>query len=205
MTADGDDIPELTEAEKILLRAAESDIAAMSEALHNGTATLVDVDAAFARLAALDIDPHKRRNAIRIPPAAGEHAAAIEAILRRIPDGHGRYLSVDAGWYPLVIATDAQLTRLDPHYQVLQIKEKFGTLRYYCQASGHDPDPELLDAMDAITDDAERASATICERCGQPGILHQSRRIRVKTLCTTCVNQIGYTPHPSSGDAHDAT
>lgn len=28
---DGDGIPELTEAEKILLRAAESDIAAMSE------------------------------------------------------------------------------------------------------------------------------------------------------------------------------
>lgn len=196
MTTHGDDIPDLTDAKKILWRAAESDITAMSEALHNGTATPEDVDAAFARLAALDIDPHKHRNAIRIPPRAGEHVAAIEPILRRIPDGHGRYLSVDAGWYPLVIATDSQLTRLDPHYQVLQIKEKFGTLRYYCQASGDDPNPELLDAMDAITDDAERASATICERCGLPGILHQSRRVRIKTLCNTCANQIGYTPHP---------
>jgi len=194
VTADGDDIPELTDAENILWRAAESDITAMSEALNNGTATPEDVDAAFARLAALDIDPHKHRNAIRIPPDAGEHSAAIEAILRRIPNGHGRYLSADAGWYPLVIATDAQLTRLDPHYQVLQIKEKFGTLRYYCQDSGDDPDPELLDAMDAITDDAERASALICERCGAAGILHRSHRIRVKTLCNTCAGTLGYTP-----------
>lgn len=180
MTTDGDGIPELTEAEKILSQAIESDTTAMGEALNNLTATPEDVDASFVRLAALDIDPHKRRNALRIPPDAGEHAAAIEAILRRVPDGHGRYLSVDGGWYTLVIATDAQLTRLDSHYRVLQIiKEKFGTLRYYCQASGDDPDPELLDAMDAITDDAERASTLICERCGALGILHCSRRIRV--------------------------
>lgn len=192
---DGDGIPELTEAEKILLRAAESDIAAMSEGLNNGTATPEDVNAAFAGLKALDIDPHKHRNALRLPPDAGEHAAAIEAILRRIPDGWGRWVSVDAGWYPLMVATDRQLTRLDPRYRVHQIKEKFGTLRYYCQASGDDPDPELLDAMDAITDAAERASATICERCGRPGILHRSRRGWVKTLCATCADHLGYTPH----------
>lgn len=104
-------------------------------------------------------------------------------------------MSVDAGWYPLVIATDRQLTRLDARYRVHQIKEKFGTLRYYCQASGDDPDPELLDAMDAITDAAERASATICERCGQPGILRRSRRVWVKTFCATCADHLGYTPH----------
>lgn len=195
--ASGDDgrIPELTEAEKIRWRAAESDLTAISEALNNGTATPEDVDGAFARLTALDIDHHKHRNALHIPPDAGEHAAAIEAILRRIPDGWGRWLSVDAGWYPLVIATDKQLARLDPHYRVHQVKEKFGTLRYYCWLSIDDADSELIDAMYAITDDAERASASICERCGQPGILHQSHRIRVKTLCATCANQLGYTPH----------
>ncbi|GFG53366.1 hypothetical protein CQY20_12520 [Mycolicibacterium agri] len=197
MTASGDDdrIPELTEAEKIRWRAAESDLTAMSEALNNGTATPDDVDGAFARLMALDIDHHKHRNALHIPPDAGELAVEIEAILRRIPDGWGRWLSVDAGWYPLVIATDKQLARLDPHYRVHQIKEKFGTLRYYCWLSNDDASSELFDAMYAITDDAERASAIICERCGQPGILHQSRRVRVKTLCTTCADHLGYTPH----------
>ncbi|MCB0484674.1 MAG: hypothetical protein KDC47_00625 [Flavobacteriaceae bacterium] len=104
-----------------------------------------------------------------------------------------------------MITIDAELARLDPQYRVHQIKEKFGTLRCYCQASGDDPDSQLLDAMDAITDDAEGASATVCERCGQLGTLHQSRHVRVKTLCTTCANQLGHTPHPSSGDADDAT
>lgn len=194
MTADGGGIPELTEAEKILLRAAEADITAMSEALNKGTATPEDVNGAFAHLMALDIDPRKRRNALRLPTDAGEHAAAIGAILRRISDGHGRYLSVDAGWYPLVIATDRQLTRLDAHYRVLQIKEKFGTLRYYSWLSIDDAGSDLFDDMYAITDDAERASARICERCGAPGILHRSRRIRVKTLCNTCAERLGYAP-----------
>lgn len=169
MTPDGggDGVSELTEAEKIRLQAAKSDISAMNEGLNNDTATPEDVD-------------------------AGEHAAAIEGILRRIPDGWGRYLSIDAGWHPLVITTDQQLARLDPDYRVLQIKEKVGTLRYYCRATGEDPVPGLLDAMDAITDGAERASAIVCERCGEPGTLHQSRHGRVKTLCAACAERLGY-------------
>lgn len=191
-SGDDDRIPELTEAETLRWRAVESDLTAMSEALNNGTATPEDVDGAFARLMELDIDHHKHRNALHIPSDAGDHAAAIEAILRRIPDGWGRWLSVDAGWYPLVIATDKQLALLDPHYRVQQIKEKFGTLCYYCWLSIEDADSELFDAMYAITDDAERASAITCERCGAPGILHQNRRVRVKTLCASCAEQLGY-------------
>lgn len=191
-SGDDDSIPELTDAEKVRWRAAESDITAMGDALANGTATPDDVDAAFAHLLAVDIDPVKRRNVLHIPPDAGEHAGAIETILRRIPDGWGRWLSVDAGWYPLVVTTDAQLARLDPHYAVHQIKEKFGTLCYYFWPSSDDASPELLDAMYAITDDAEHASAITCERCGQTGTLHQSPRIRVKTLCASCAEQLGY-------------
>lgn len=192
VSGEGDDIPELTAGEKIRLRAAESDINAMSEVLNDGTATRDDLDGAFAHLRALDIDPHKHRNALHVPSDAGVHASAIEAVLRRIPNGWGRQLSIDVGWYPLLFATDAKLARLDPRYRVHQIKEKFGTLRYYCQASIEEPDPELLAAMDVITDDAERASAITCERCGEPGILHRSRLDRVKTLCVSCAEQLGF-------------
>jgi hypothetical protein len=191
-----DGVPELTDSEKMRLQASESDLAAMGEALRNGTATPDDVDGVFARLTSLDIDLQKQRNALHIPPDAGEHAAAMVTLLRRIPDGWGRWLSVDNGWYPLVIATDAQLARLDPNYVVHQIKEKFGTLRYYCRPSSDDASGELLDAMDAITDDAERASALTCERCGEPGILHQTRRVWFKTLCSTCADELGYLPAP---------
>jgi hypothetical protein len=192
--SDGDeDIPELTEAEKILYRATESDFTAMGDALRNGTATPDDVDGAFARLLSMDYDRDKHRNALHIPADAGEHAAAIETILRRIPDNWGRWISVDAGWYPLVIATDAQLAALDPNYRVHQIKEKFGTLRYYYWPSSDNASPELLDALDAITDDAERTSAMTCERCGEPGVL-QRTRYWAKTLCHSCAEPLGYAP-----------
>ncbi|GLP76373.1 hypothetical protein TUM20983_34830 [Mycobacterium antarcticum] len=193
MSKGDDGIPELTDAEKILYRATESDFTAMGDALRNGTATPDDVDGAFARLLSMDYDRDKHRNALHIPADAGEHAAAIETILRRIPDNWGRWLSVDAGWYPLVIATDARLAALDPVYRVHQIKEKFGTLRYYYWPSSDDASPELLDALDAITDDAERASAITCERCGEPGVL-QRTRYWAKTLCHSCAEPLGYAP-----------
>ncbi|MBJ7337150.1 hypothetical protein [Mycolicibacterium sp.] len=193
MSESDGDIPELTESERLRIQATESDFAAMGDALRNGTATPEDVEGAFARFMSLDIDPKKRRNALHIPADAGEHAAAIETILRRIPDGWGRWISVDAGWYPLVIATDARLAALDPAHRVHQIKEKFGTLRYYYWPSSEDASPELLDAMDAITDDAQRASAITCERCGEPGVL-QRTRYWAKTLCGSCADGLGYLP-----------
>ena len=193
---DDDDIPELSEAEKIRARALESDFAAMGAALRNGTATPDDVKGAFARLMSLpDVDPQTWRNALHIPPDAGPYAGAIDTILRRIPDGWGRWLSVDAGWYPLVIDTDARLAHLDPDYVVHQIKEKFGTLRYYWATSSDDPSPELSDALYAVTDDAERISAITCERCGEPGVL-QDTRYWVKTLCASCADELGYVYRP---------
>lgn len=89
--SDGEEgIPELTESERIRIQATESDFAAMGDALRNGTATPEDVEGAFARFMSLDIDPQKHRNALHIPADAGPHAAAIETILRRVPDGWGR-------------------------------------------------------------------------------------------------------------------
>lgn len=193
MSSADDDIPELTEAEKIRWRATESDFTAMGDALRNGTATPDDVDGAFARLLSMDYDRDRHRNALHIPADAGEHAAAIETILRRIPNGWGRWLSVDAGWYPLVIATDRRLAEIDPDYVAQQIKEKFGTLRYYCTASSDDASPELLDALDAVTEEAERNSAITCERCGEPGILRRTR-YWAKTLCAPCGDGLGYSP-----------
>ncbi|MEE6166333.1 MULTISPECIES: hypothetical protein [unclassified Mycolicibacterium] len=82
---------------------------------------------------------------------------------------------------------------LDVDYIVHQIKEKFGTLRYYYYWPSSDTASlEVLAAMDAITGEAERESATTCERCGQPGILRQTRQIWVKTLCDSCAGSLGY-------------
>lgn len=68
---------------------------------------------------------------IHIPEDAGEYADDIQKILSRIPPRWGRWISCDKGWYPLVIELDQKLAEIYPDYQLHQVKEKFGTLRYY--------------------------------------------------------------------------
>jgi hypothetical protein len=187
------DIPELTEAEQIRVRAMVSDMTEMASGLGAGTATPDDVEGAVARIMSVDVDRDTMLNALHIPADAGPFAAALETILRRIPDGWGRWISHDAGWYPIVVRVDQCLSAIDPEYVVHQVNEKFGTLRYYCAPSGQEPGPAALDAFGAIIGEAERASAITCERCGEPGVLHETRYL-VKTLCTSCANNLGYTP-----------
>lgn len=59
---------------------------------------------------------------------------------------------------------------------ILQIKEKYGTLRFYVGAA---PD-HVFDAID----EAEARSAVTCERCGAPGQTRGGSWIR--TLCDDC-------------------
>ena len=75
--------------------------------------------------------------------------------------------SVDVGWLQLLADLHQQLHAIDPGYQVRQVKEKFGMLRVYLDASA----PELADAVDDAVDEAERRSAETCERCGAAGVL----------------------------------
>ncbi len=61
----------------------------------------------------------------------GEHADALSGMLARIPNGWGRWISCDRGWYPLLVELDEQLRTLLPDYVIHQVKEKYGGLRYY--------------------------------------------------------------------------
>ena len=57
-----------------------------------------------------------------------------------------------------------------------QVKEKFGTLRFYMNRST----PEI----DGIISDAEYESSVTCERCGEPGKARKGSWI--KTRCDKC-------------------
>lgn len=94
------------------------------------------------RQAARGLDYRKLLNTMHVPSDAGEHADALVRILIRIPDGWGRWISCDRGWYPLIIELDERLRGLFPNYVVHRVKEKFGGLRYYWDAEKeiHDPD-----------------------------------------------------------------
>jgi hypothetical protein len=76
---------------------------------------------------------------------------------------------VGPGWAPLI---DAIYDRLPEDAHVLQVKEKWGGLRFYVDGT-----KELLDFIDEM----EARSLEICEVCGQPGRPREGGWVR--TLC----------------------
>lgn len=192
--SEDDDLPELTDAQEIRWQAAASDMREVSARTHDDTAAREDLEGALERLASDDIDHDTLINAFHIPSDAGPYTEALERILRRIPDGWGRWINHDAGWYPIVATLDERLAAIDPDYVVHQVKEKFGTLRYYC-APSDDSSTELRNTFSEIIGEAERKSAITCERCGEPGVLHRRSHWR-KTLCAACAETLHYTPLP---------
>ncbi len=69
------------------------------------------------------------------------------------------------GWDTLVLMTHYTLKALDPDYSILQVKEKFGGLRFYMQPSDDVADA-VRDQMYEVERLAEALSYCICEECG---------------------------------------
>jgi hypothetical protein len=102
----------------------------------------------------------------------------LQHIIDRIPEQWGKYLRVAPGWYPIVFDLDAELAKLDPNYEVHQIKEKFGGLRYCCSLDSTPEGRALIEA-------AEAKAAATCETCSAPGGLISTGWMKV--LCSKCV------------------
>ncbi len=63
-------------------------------------------------------------------------------------------------------------------FEVVQVKEKLGGLRFYVEGSN--------DAIDAAIDAASELSVQNCEVCGNPGSLEEDATGWWKTLCASC-------------------
>ena len=103
------------------------------------------------------------------------------------------------GWAPFIEKLMTDIERVlegldeadskDIGFEVHQIKEKFGGLRFYAEAAVPKPrelSPGLSDAVDRINEliaEAESNSFTICEKCGEPGELRMEGRSWIRTLC----------------------
>jgi hypothetical protein len=132
-----------------------------------------------------------------------------EKIIDRIPAQWGKWISCDSGWDWILADLNTKLEYLDPKYEIHQVKEKFGTLRFYYAAWA--TERVVLDLMDDAVSKAERYSATTCELCGKSSMMSDSRKGVVfdgsvglkysnggnpngwlKTLCDSCAGPIGY-------------
>ncbi len=96
----------------------------------------------------------------------------------------GARVECGPGWIPILLECDAGLAAIDSEYTLMQVKEKFGMLRYYfhSEIEGNYP------AMREIVRLAELASAISCEKCGAPGTGQFSRTGHMQTLCNEHFN-----------------
>lgn len=149
------------------------------------------VASAGKRMLAVPIDMEAFVNVVRVPDDAGDLASGLETILRRIPGGWGRWIRVERGWYPIIIGLDEKLADLDPDYRVLQVKEKFGGLRYYWRQGEATHRRGVVERGNDLVNAAVALAARTCDACGQVGTLVE-RRGWLRTLCMDCAGSMGY-------------
>ena len=98
-------------------------------------------------------------------------------------------IEVGEGWYDLIYELCEKIERilnqkgngkLKENFIVVQIKEKFGMLRYYCNGGNK----LIWDTISIF----EKESSIICEYCGKPGKLSNNQGWFL-TLCRDCKNK----------------
>ena len=92
----------------------------------------------------------------------------------REPITDAYYFEVEEGWYPLIKDLITDLINLGWNKEITQVKEKWGTLRFYIN--------EGTDDIHRRIANTENESYIICEATGQPGKLRNDLPWW-KTLC----------------------
>jgi len=91
------------------------------------------------------------------------------------------------GWYDLIYQLSKDLMATCDKVRAVQVKEKFGGLRfYYCFSEP--VDDEIGNKVNALIDKAEDDSYEICEWCGSRENVTQTEGWIV-TLCNTCMTK----------------
>ncbi|MHC2462430.1 hypothetical protein [Bradyrhizobium embrapense] len=88
---------------------------------------------------------------------------------------------VEKGWRDLLeracVRIRAALEAEGGTFHATQIKEKFGTLRFYWEGT---LSPRASARVEEAVDLAEARSAVTCEICGEPGVLHGDRWVTTR-------------------------
>lgn len=88
-----------------------------------------------------------------------------EELKERVEKGMGCFSAIGLGWFDLVRKLDADIAKIYPEYTIDQVKEKFGTLRFYIGMVPEDKYKEIYE----LIHEAETKSAKICDICGDAG------------------------------------
>lgn len=93
------------------------------------------------------------------------------------------------GWYSLAEELSTKIAELMPDFRLLQIKEKYGEMRYYWSSIDfHNNTKQVWE----LVDDYEMRSRKTCSLCGKDNARQVSLSNWIHTLCTDClVRKIG--------------
>lgn len=112
----------------------------------------------------------------------------LQPLLNKMDPTFGRTIDCGPGWWPLIRECADALQDIDDQYLIYQIKEKFGTLRFYFSTS----DPSREQQMRRIVKEFEKRSASTCEESGSQGQL-MIKHGRYRTLHSSFIEQ-GWRP-----------
>jgi len=113
------------------------------------------------------------------------------------------YPECGIGWFDIIDDLSRQIsayvkalpTQTQRYAEVVQIKEKFGGLRYYVQY--HNLTDNQIQEIESLIRVAESRTAVTCEDCGDDGSMVSPRKYWMRTLCGACINNydMGDTPN----------
>lgn len=94
---------------------------------------------------------------------------------------------VGPGWHRIIEEGIVVLLKLGWTGGIYQVKEKFGTLRFYW--NNNIENPQLAHAADCVVYEMERQTGQYCEECGNSGTQYGGGW--VLTLCKECAAKKG--------------
>ena len=101
--------------------------------------------------------------------------------------GWEKIIRCDDGWIDIIAECHSELMSIDRNYKIHQIKEKFGTLRYYCEPSHS----KYQEYFDTVINKYECMSIKTCEISGVSGVF-MKKDGWYKTLDPTLGEILGY-------------
>jgi len=115
-----------------------------------------------------------------------------------------QYVACGEGWFDIIGELSkriaAYVDRLpafteEPYITVVQIKEKFGGLRYYVQY--YNLTDDQIQEIETLIRAAENKTFVTCEDCGGDGSMVSPKKYWMRTLCRVCVENydMGDTPN----------
>jgi hypothetical protein len=105
---------------------------------------------------------------------AGRYKSITESL---IPFG----FECSDGWFDLIYKLSKEITELDDTVEATQVKEKFGTLRFYYYGGN--------DKIYRLVEEAEQESARTCEDCGDTTTAKTRGDSWLSTLCDKCAKR----------------